>query len=396
MVSSPTFSSVSVPRLFRGFPWWLPLITTVIAAVAAGLLAGSTASGYAADARIWVQTDTPRLEQVSTLFTTEKVLKRTLEFSGSELSVEELEAAIELHLDDQLFSVTVTTADADEAEHLVATLAQVAVQECHDRSNSSIPAEVIGLSWPGARPIGTNPADAASLSGVAALFGGIGLAAALSRRRDPPRSSALALLGRRGWRPLAMIGARQAQTTEPPLSAKQLADSISASLHGGATTLFLPLHADADASIPALQAARALAGRGLRTLWIDLRNEQPVLLGLSSDPANPPPTVQSFDFELAQLLSREERLQLLIAENREHFDAIIVVSGALDDDEATARAADRVVLAARDGFNAEAPEITETAARVESAAPVLGIALTHASSDRVDDFAAAAESIDED
>lgn len=406
-------------RPFRGFPWWLPPAAALIAALLTFLVVGSAEAVWAAESRVWIRDDRLAMKDVESLFTDPMVLETTLQWSGSDMSAAELADAVELVRNQRLFMIRVAADSPGEAEELADVLATVVVEECHMRNPGPSHAEALGTSWPGARQIAPRTASKASLAGLGGLLGGIALAAALTRRDQPQPPSPLALLGRRGWRPLAVLGERDPSGTgEPPPSAAQLADALlaeqtvaageqsaaneSGHVSGRATTAFAPLHEDGDAALAALQAARALAGRDLAVLWLDARPRRPVLLALPNDSRALPAPLQLSDPEGAPrwlqgvpLPSRGERIRRLIAANAQRFDAIILVVGSIAADPRSreaAAAADRVVLAARDDFDPSGLETAQTAAALRGTAPLLGLALTHASDRRAKDFESARES----
>ena len=401
------------PRPFGGFPWWLPPAAAALAALITFLIVGSAEAVWSAEARVWIRGDQLAAEQVEPLFDDPWVLEMALDYSLSSLSRAELAEAIEVVREERLFTLRVAAGSRGEAEDLAAVLANLVVEESYARSLGSGYAEVLGVAWPGARQVAPRTAPQAALAGLGGLAGGLAVAAALTQRerRRPP--SSLALLGRRGWRPIAVIGERDANGSgEPPPSALQLADALQdaqdtmsagTASAGGTTTAFAPLHEDGDAALAALQAARALAGRGLAVLWLDARPQRPehlVLLALPND-SPPPAPLLPLDPEGAPLWlqgmplpSWGERIRRLIDANAARFNAIILVLESVADDAQSreaAAAADRIVLAARDDFDASGPEAARTAEALRSAPPVLGIALTHASNQRAKDFESALE-----
>ena len=386
-----------VPRPFRGFPWWLPPAAAVIAAFAAALAISSGEPLWAAEARVWIRDEQLPVEEFEPLLREPASLEEALSRSFSEMTVEDLAAASQVVREGMLFTVTVAAASGGEAGDLAIALAGVVVDQAWEQSAAPAPAEELGVAWPGPRKIAPNPAGAASLAGLGALLGGIAVGAALTRRRGAPAPSSLALLGRRGWRPLAVLAeGEQREQREPPPSAAQLADELSAALEHGRATAFAPLHEGADAALPALQAARALAGRGLSVLWFDARAAQPALRalpslpGFSADQPTPALPVDLEDAPLPRWLQGappppwSARMRRLITANSERFDAIVLVAA----EPASAALADHVVLAARDDFDIAGAEAEPTLPLpdVPLDAPVLGVALTHAAEHRATDF----------
>ena len=384
-------------------------MTALIGVLCAVALSGSAAASWAAGVRVWVQADAAATDALADLFSDRRVLEAALELNASSWEADDLAAAARLSIQPQLLVVTVTAAEPAAAESLAMTLAGAAVDEHFEQTGGEIPAQVLGLAWPGAQRVSPPLARDAAIAAAAGLLGGIALGAGLSRRAAAAPPSSLALLGRRGWRPLAMIAERQDSAGGPPRSAVHLADALAAALESGPATLFLPLHDSAEAGIPALQAARALAGRGLAVLWLDIRAGRPLLLGMPHQAGAAPEPVQPVDPAAAPLPrwlhglappTWDAQLRRLLAANRPRFDVVIIAAGPLAADRRSchaAAAADRVVLVARDDFDGAEPPLAGAAAALESAAaPVLGVALTHASEQRSAAFAAAADSIRED
>ena len=352
----------TTPTAFRGFPWWLPLITALIGALVALAVASSATASWVADARLWVRSDVSQSAGLSDALRDPQVLQTTLDLNGSDWTPDQLAAATRVVANEGLVTVTVTARSESEAEELATSLASAAIEQHRNRTRGAVFVEPLGLTWPGAQRSSPHTARNASLAAVAGLVAGIAVAAALSGRAPAVAPTTLALLGRRGWRPLALIPERQRESRSAPPSAAQLADAIAARLHDAPVTAFASLHSRADAGIPALQAARALAGRGVTTLWLDARVERPVLIALPRLDGFAPTPVQLADPGAAAVPpwlhgllppSWAEQLGSLIGANRLRFEAIVVVAGQLGDDERArdaVAACDRVVLAARDDF----------------------------------------------
>ena len=381
----------------------------MIGVVVALAIANQATATWVADVRIWVQSDAAATAEVSELLTDPDVLQTTLDLSSSERTVDDLASAIQISADDGLLTVSLAGSSEEEAERLATSLAAAALDEHFHRTRGAVVTQVLGLTWPGAERASPHVGRDASLAAVAGLLGGIGIAAGLSRRVPAAAPSALALMGRRGWRPLALIPHNSRETKGPPRSAEQLADALAAQCRDGCAVAFIALHEDADAEIPALQAARALAGRGIRVLWLDARAERLVLIPLPLADAPSPVPVQTPETDSASLppwlqgLSPPSWAELLggrLAANRSRFDAIVAVGGQIGAEpraQQLAAAADRLVLVSRDDFDASAAATDAAADALEFAAsPILGVAVTHASERRADAFADAAESLQHD
>lgn len=416
-----------LPRPFRGFPWWLPLITAAGAAAITALVIGSADPVWAADSRVWIPDEQLPAEDVQSILDDPQTFETALELSLWEQSAADLAAATTTKLEGALITLRVSAHSASLAEQMAASLAEVVVDESYARNLGPAYPQTLGVAWPGARRVAPSPSDDASLAGLGGLLGGIALAAALGRTRRPPPPSALALLGRRGWRPIAMIAERETPSTDkPPPSAEQLADEIEAA--PGRVTAFFPLHDGADAEIPARQAARALAGHGRAVLWLDARPSTPTLLALPRHAPNPLQPIDP-DAPLPAWLQglptpkKREQLRNLINANKARFDAIILLPGPLtpptspasftpsgppalltpperrsdlpDAHREAATLADHIALTARDDFSPTPNEIARTAAQLPNDTPILGIALTHASPHRAKNFKDAAATAQE-
>ena len=404
-----------LPRPFRGFPWWLPLITAAGAAAITALVIGSADPVWAADSRVWIPDEQLPAEDVQSILDDPQTFETALELSLWEQSAADLAAATTTKLEGALITLRVSAHSASLAEQMAASLAEVVVDESYARNLGPAYPQTLGVAWPGARRVAPSPSDDASLAGLGGLLGGIALAAALGRTRRPPPPSALALLGRRGWRPIAMIPERETPSTDkPPPSAEQLADEIEAAPARGRVTAFIPLHDGADLEIPARQAARALAGRGRAVLWLDARPPTPILLALPHHAPNPLQPIDP-DAPLPAWLQglptppKREQLRNLINANKARFDAIILLPGPLTPPTSpaplapperrsdlpnahheAATLADQIALTARDDFNPAPNEIARAAAQLPNNTPILGVALTHASPHRAKNFKNAA------
>lgn len=393
-------------RPFRGFPWWLPLITAAAAAAVTALIVGSADSVWAADSRVWLPDDQLPTEDIQSILDDPQTFEAALELSLWEQSAAALAAATSAKVEGALVTLRVSAHSAALAEQMAASLAEIVVEQSYALNLGPTFPQTLGVAWPGARRVAPSPSDDASLAGLGGLLGGIALAAALGRTRRPPPPSALALLGRRGWRPIAMIPERETTANHsPPHSAEQLADEIEAAAGRGRVTAFVPLHDGAAPEIPARQAARALAGRGRAVLWLDARPETPTLLALPNRAPNPLQPIDP-DTPLPTWLQglptppRREQLRNLITRNQNRFDAAILLLGHLAPPERdgdlpaahreAATLANQIALTARDDFQPTPTHIARTADLLPKHIPILGIALTHVSTHRAKEFKNAA------
>ena len=393
-------------RPFRGFPWWLPLLSAAAAAAITALIINSADPVWAADSRVWVPDERLPAQHVQAILDEPQTFEDAMELTLWEQNAADLAAATSVDIEGTLITLRVSTHNPALAEQMAASLAEIVVDKCYERNPGPAHPETLGVTWPGAQRVAPSPSGGAALAGLGGLLGGLALAAALGRTRTPPPPSTLALLARQGWRPLAVLAqteqaeqTKQSAAGEPPPSALQLADALSAALKHGRTTAFAPLHEDADPALPALQAARALAGRGLNVLWFDARPARPALRVLPAARADQPTPVLPLDIEHAPLPRWLQgaptppwnaRMRRVIAANSERFDAIVLVAA----EPAPTALADHVVLAARDDFNLAGAQAGLTPPLPRSV-PVLGLALTHAAERRAADFQSALDEVRE-
>lgn len=378
-------------------------MTATLSAAVVLVISSSATASWVAEVRVWSPDDQTLAVQLEDIAQEVLAGGTTLDLMEAEDATSDSSAATELISQPDLLTVAVIASGGAEAERLAAGLAAVAVDLYHERTNGASRARVLGLARGGAQRTSPQVARDTSLAAVTGLLGGIAVAASLSRRAPASAPSPLALFGRRGWRPLAIIPERMRERNGVPPSADQLAAALMCdNIVDGSVTVFLALHAEADAGIPARQAARALAGRGLRTLWLDAQVEhlQPLALPLAGGAAPaalPLPDLDSMALPAwlhgAPPPPWSERLRSLLAANRPRFDRIVIVAGAAAVGGRAlqaAAAADQVVLASRDGYG---PGPSETAALQALSAPILGVALTHASEHRAAAFAEIVDSL---
>ena len=341
-----------LPRPFRGFPWWLPLLSAAAAAAITALIINSADPVWAADSRVWVPDERLPAQHVQAILDEPQTFADAMELTLWEQSAADLAAATSMDVEGTLITLRVETHNPALAEQMAASLAEIVVDKCYERNPGPAHPETLGVTWPGAQRVAPSPSGAAALAGLGGLLGGLALAAALGRTRPPSPPSTLALLARQGWRPLAIIPAPDSVTpaqagttpapppvipaqagTTPPPTAQQLADEIEAAPNHGPVTAFLPLHHDADPEIPARQAARALAGRGRNILWLDARPPTPTLLTLPNNLLNPPTPFHPIDpdapiptwLQGLPIPPKPEQLRTLIANNKTRFDAILLL-----------------------------------------------------------------------
>ena len=205
-----------LPRPFRGFPWWLPLLSAAAAAAITALIINSADPVWAADSRVWVPDERLPAQHVQAILDEPQTFADAMELTLWEQSAADLAAATSMDVEGTLITLRVETHNPALAEQMAASLAEIVVDKCYERNPGPAHPETLGVTWPGARRVAPSPSGAAALAGLGGLLGGLALAAALGRTRPPAPPSTLALLARQGWRPLAIIPAPDSVTPAPP------------------------------------------------------------------------------------------------------------------------------------------------------------------------------------
>ena len=196
-----------LPRPFRGFPWWLPLLSAAAAAAITALIINSADPVWAADSRVWVPDERLPAQHVQAILDEPQTFADAMELTLWEQSAADLAAATSIDVEGTLITLRVETHNPALAEQMAASLAEIVVDKCYERNPGPAHPETLGVTWPGARRVAPSPSGAAALAGLGGLLGGLAAAAALGRTRPPSPPSTLALLARQGWRPLAIIPA---------------------------------------------------------------------------------------------------------------------------------------------------------------------------------------------
>ena len=324
----------------RGFPWWLPLIVAAICAIAAGALSASASANWEADIRLWVATDQYPVADFADLLSDADVLSAAIERFHSSAMLEaedsnqsgpigasDLAGGTQVEIDDTLITVTVQAQSGSDAAALARSLAAAAQDESFARfDEDGVSLELLRSSSTEPRQTAPRTARNASLAAVGGLVLGL-LVTAVAARRQPASESATGRVGRIGLRPLALLepGSERDGAAKPPRSASHLADAIEA-LGLPATVAFAPISGGVDAERAAQQAARALAGRERRTVWLN-----------TTPPAFVPPPMSEPPQWLAgapgaRPLTRVERIERELKRVGPETDVIVVVTGALSDD----------------------------------------------------------------
>ncbi len=205
-----------LPRPFRGFPWWLPLLSAAAAAAITALIINSADPVWAADSRVWVPDERLPAQHVQAILDEPQTFADAMELTLWEQSAADLAAATSMDVEGTLITLRVETHNPALAEQMAASLAEIVVDKCYERNPGPAHPETLGVTWPGAQRVAPSPSGAAALAGLGGLLGGLALAAALGRTRPPSPPSTLALLARQGWRPLAIIPAPDSVIPAPP------------------------------------------------------------------------------------------------------------------------------------------------------------------------------------
>ena len=196
-----------LPRPFRGFPWWLPLLSAAAAAAITALIINSADPVWAADSRVWVPDERLPAQHVQAILDEPQTFADAMELTLWEQNAADLAAATSVDVEGTLITLRVSTHSPALAEQMAASLAEIVVDKCYERNPGPAHPETLGVTWPGAQRVAPSPSGAAALAGLGGLLGGLAAAAALGRTRPPSPPSTLALLARQGWRPLAIIPA---------------------------------------------------------------------------------------------------------------------------------------------------------------------------------------------
>ena len=392
MSSDPAPPSPPSGFRFAGFPWWLPLCTAAAAALFALGALSTIDARWEAGMRLWVRDETRPAADYAALVDDPATLAVAAQYAAAPLPVEQLAGSLDVSREGATIELVVRAGSGIEADALARAVADAAVGESLSRFGAVEGMQVLGRIGDGPRQVGPRRPEAAALATAGGLLLGIAAAAALGSRRARP-ISAVAKVGRARLRPLAVLTAGAA-TAAAPESARRLADALEAA-EGPAT--FAALGA-ADAGPAAIQAARALAGRGRHVAYLDARAPQMQvrrLHGLDAPPApqpSLPPSDAGPDAPAPSWLAgipraerdRRERIARAARANAARFPHVIVlaepagaVGSAILVGDAGEPALDRLIAAARAeieprgvrvlgvalaGGEAEAEELAEVAA----------------------------------
>ena len=268
-----------------GFPWWLPIITAIMAALIGVIVSQSSLAAWDADVHLWARGGPSASEYAQLLRDPGVQESATSGMMASEDGVPVING-VSVELTDTLIRLTVRSSGQADAEALAVSLAHAAIGEAISRYGDDAGLEMLGLVRPGARKVSPDTEWTAAWASALGLFGGIGLAWLVATRARRP-SSTLGRLGRIGLRPIAVISsdaehaARQVSSHEPgaTISATQergAADDDAVMLANAINPLsgivaLIPLDEESAVTATLIQTAQTLAARGRSVIWLDAR-----------------------------------------------------------------------------------------------------------------------------
>ncbi len=359
----------------NGFPWWVPLATTLAAVLIAVLISRSVDAAWEASVRLWAADERPPAEYAALLHDPDLVDSATGTMMSSETgSAQVSELSVELR--DTLIILTVRAVESYDAENLALSIAEAAANEARMRYEGDSGLRVLGLTQPRVRRAAPSTERNGAIAAAVGLVGGFALAAALARpARAASVGSSLGRAGRVGLRTIAVLPEdaheRTPRSDEPPPSAQQLADALDMMDRSVASVAaFIPLDASVNAYDAAAQAARALAGREHAVLWLDARPP-----AFQLEITTPPPLWLEGSRWAA--IPRSELIRRALELYRRQPQQVVVLGPALVDPDALllAGCCDRVVLVA--ASHTPADQLADARARL-ARANLLGVALTDA------------------
>ncbi|MDE2967962.1 MAG: hypothetical protein OXS30_10835 [Chloroflexota bacterium] len=268
-----------------GFPWWLPIITAVMAALIGVIVSQSTVAAWDADVHLWAQEGLPASEYAELFLDTDVQDAAT----GGMMATEEglpVIGGVSVELTDTLIRVTVRSSRQTDAEALAVALAHAGIGEAINRYGDEAGLQVLGLVRPGARKVAPDTEWTAAWASALGLVGGLGLAWLVANRAQTP-STTLGRLGRIGLRPIVVISPEAEQAAQQGATHQSVAP-IAATQERGASSddavrlanainpLFgivaiVPLDEASGVTATLIQTARTLAARGRTVIWLDAR-----------------------------------------------------------------------------------------------------------------------------
>ena len=268
-----------------GFPWWLPIITALMAALVGVIVSQMSVAAWDADVHLWAR-DGPSASEYAQLVLDANVQESA---TSSMMATEDglpVIGGVSVELTDTLIRVTVRSSGQADAEALAVSLAHAAVSEAVHRFGDDAGLEMLGLVRPGARKVSPHTEWTAAWASALGLLGGFGLAWLLATRAGSPRST-LGRLGRVGLRPIAVIspdaehaagqdGAHESGAAIGATQERGAADDDAVMLANAINPLsgivaLIPLDEESGITATLIQTARTLAARGRSVIWLDAR-----------------------------------------------------------------------------------------------------------------------------
>lgn len=268
-----------------GFPWWLPIITALMAALVGVIVSQASVSAWDADVHLWAREGRTASEYAQLLLDTDVQEAATSGMMATEDGLPVI-GDVSVELTDTLIRVTVRSSGQADAEALAVSLAHAAVSEAVHRFGDDAGLEMLGLVRPGARKVSPHTEWTAAWASALGLLGGFGLAWLLATRAGSPGST-LGRLGRIGLRPIAVISP-DAEHAAGRDGLYESAGAISATEERGAAgddavmlanainplsgiVALVPLDEESGVTATLIQTARTLAARGRMVIWLDAR-----------------------------------------------------------------------------------------------------------------------------
>ena len=268
-----------------GFPWWLPIITALMAALVGVVVSQASVSAWDADVHLWAREGRTASEYAQLLLDTDVQESVTSGMMATEDGLPVI-GDVSVELTDTLIRVTVRSTGQADAEALAVSLAHAAVSEAVHRFGDEAGLEMLGLVRPGARKVSPHTEWTAAWASALGLLGGFGLAWLLATRAGSPGST-LGRLGRVGLRPIAVISP-DAEHAAGRDGLHESGGAIGATEERGAAgddavmlanainplsgiVALVPLDEESGVTATLIQTARTLAARGRLVIWLDAR-----------------------------------------------------------------------------------------------------------------------------
>ncbi len=268
-----------------GFPWWLPIITALMAALVGVIVSQMSVAAWDADVHLWARDGPSASEYAQLVLDTNVQESATSSMMATEDGLPVI-GGVSVELTDTLIRVTVRSSGQADAEALAVSLAHAVVSEAIHRYGADAGLEMLGLVRPGARKVSPHTEWTAAWSSALGLLGGLGLAWLFATRAGSPGTT-LGRLGRIGLRPIAVIspdaehaagqdGAHESGAAIGATQERGAADDDAVMLANAINPLsgivaLIPLDEESGITATLIQTARTLAARGRSVIWLDAR-----------------------------------------------------------------------------------------------------------------------------